>query len=81
VGNSVNVANRLQTTAEADSIQMSRHVYEKINEMDIGMNLEYTMKENVFLKNIGCINTYNVYAKDLIGMDTPPPAKFTDLAF
>jgi class 3 adenylate cyclase len=73
VGNSVNVANRLQTTAEADSIQMSRHVYEKINEMDIGVKVEYTMKENVFLKNIGSINTYNVYAKDLIGMDIPPP--------
>jgi class 3 adenylate cyclase len=34
VGNAVNVASRLQSTADIDSIQISRHIYEKIGEID-----------------------------------------------
>ena len=60
VGNAVNVSARLQTTAEADTIQMSRHIYEQAEEIDFGMNMEYIKKENVFLKNIGSITTYNL---------------------
>jgi class 3 adenylate cyclase len=60
VGNTVNVAARLQSTAEEDTIQMSRHVYEQAEEIDFGMNIEYIEKDNVFLKNIGSVITYNI---------------------
>jgi class 3 adenylate cyclase len=62
VGNSVNVAARLQSTAESNSIQMSRHVYEQAEEIDFGkdIDIEYIAKENVFLKNIGSVTTYNI---------------------
>jgi hypothetical protein len=39
---------------------MSRHVYEQAQEIDFGMDIEYIAKENVFLKNIGSITTYNI---------------------
>jgi len=60
VGNTVNVAARLQSTADSDTIQMSRHIYEFVNEIDFGINIEYIEKDNVFLKNIGSITTYNI---------------------
>ena len=60
VGNAVNVSARLQSTAEIDTIQMSRHIYEQAEEIDFGMTMEYIKKENVFLKNIGSITTYNL---------------------
>ena len=60
VGNTVNVASRLQSTAEEDTIQISRHVYELAEKIDFGMNIEYIKKENVFLKNIGSVITYNI---------------------
>jgi class 3 adenylate cyclase len=65
VGNAVNVSARLQTTAETDTIQMSRHIYEQAEEIDFGMNMEYIKKENVFLKNIGSITTYNLQNKNI----------------
>ena len=65
VGNAVNIASRLQSTADADSIQMSHHIYEKICDTDLGMNYEIVKKDNVFLKNIGSVTTYNI---------TPPPS-------
>ena len=60
VGNSVNVASRLQSTADTDTIQMSRHVYEQAEEIDLGIDIEYIIKENVFLKNIGSVITYTI---------------------
>jgi len=60
VGNTVNVASRLQSTADADTIQMSRHVYEHADETEFEMNIEFVPKENVFLKNIGSVITYNI---------------------
>lgn len=60
VGNAVNVASRLQTTADKDTIQMSRHIYEQLDEIDFDMKFEVKEKENVFLKNIGSITTYNI---------------------
>jgi class 3 adenylate cyclase len=60
VGNNVNVAARLQSTAESDTIQMSRHVYEQAVEIDFGMNIEYVELKNVFLKKIGSVTTYNI---------------------
>lgn len=60
VGNTVNVAARLQSTAEADTIQLSRHIYEKIEEIDFGIKIDCVEKENIFLKNIGSVTTYNI---------------------
>jgi class 3 adenylate cyclase len=60
VGNTVNVAARLQSTADADTIQMSRHVYEHAEEIDFGFPIEYVKKDNIFLKNIGSVNTFNI---------------------
>jgi class 3 adenylate cyclase len=61
VGNAVNVASRLQSTADIDSIQMTRHIYEKMDEIDFNFIFDCILKENVFLKNLGTINTYNIY--------------------
>jgi guanylate cyclase len=58
IGNAVNVANRLQTTTDPDTIQVSRHIYEIAETTDFGMNIKFELKENVFLKNIGVTNTY-----------------------
>jgi len=60
VGNAVNIAARLQSTADTDTIQMSRHVYEQAEEIDFGpkTKIDYLVKENVFLKNIGTVTTY-----------------------
>jgi class 3 adenylate cyclase len=64
VGNTVNVAARLQSTADPDSIQMSTHVYEQTEEIDFGKEVVIETKEKVFLKNIGTRVTYVI----------PPPA-------
>jgi class 3 adenylate cyclase len=65
VGNAVNVASRLQSTADPDTIQMSRHIYEQLQEITFEEAIEVTKKENVFLKNLGTINTFVI---------TPPPS-------
>jgi class 3 adenylate cyclase len=62
VGNAVNVASRLQSTADPDSIQFSKHIYEQLEDsIDFNINFEIVKKENVFLKNIGSVVTYNIY--------------------
>ena len=58
VGNTVNIANRLQTSADPDTIQISRHVYELAETHNFGMNIKFELKENIYLKNIGSMNTY-----------------------
>jgi len=63
VGNAVNVASRLQSTAEEDTIQISHHIYEQIEDIDFEINIEFLKKENVFLKNIGSVTTYNIISK------------------
>lgn len=60
VGNTVNVASRLQSTADVDTIQISRHIYEIAEAIDFDIEFDYVMKENVFLKNIGSVTTYNI---------------------
>jgi len=60
VGNAVNVASRLQSTAEIDSIQFSRHIYEQLEEIEFDIKFEIIKKENVFLKNLGSVTTYNI---------------------
>jgi class 3 adenylate cyclase len=60
VGNTVNMASRLQSTAEIDTIQLSKHIYEHLEEIEFDIKFEVIPKENVFLKNIGSITTYNI---------------------
>jgi class 3 adenylate cyclase len=60
VGNTVNVASRLQSTADADTIQISENVYEISKNIVFDTKLDYHKKENVFLKNIGSVTTYNI---------------------
>jgi len=60
VGNTVNVAARLQSTTQPDTIQLSRHVYEQAVEINFGIDFEYIETEYVFLKNIGSVTTYTI---------------------
>ena len=60
VGNAVNVASRLQSTAEINTIQLSKHIYEQLEEIEFDIKFEITKKDNVFLKNIGSVTTYNI---------------------
>ena len=62
IGNTVNVANRLQTNTEPDTIQVSTHVYEIAKEKLVDAYFEE--KKNVFLKNLGSRTTYII---------APPP--------
>lgn len=63
VGNAVNVAARLQSTAEPDTIQMSRHIFEQLENINFDTKFEVVKKENVFLKNIGSVSTFNILTK------------------
>jgi class 3 adenylate cyclase len=58
VGNTVNMASRLQSTTENDTIQISKEMYEIVKNIYIDRNIEYVLKEKVFLKNIGEVDTY-----------------------
>jgi len=58
IGNTVNVASRLQTTADPDTIQISSHIYEIAATTDFGIDIEFELRENVFMKNLGSTNTY-----------------------
>jgi class 3 adenylate cyclase len=60
VGNTVNIASRLQSTAEIDTIQLSKHIYEQLEDIVFDIEIEVIPKENVFLKNLGSITTYNI---------------------
>jgi class 3 adenylate cyclase len=61
VGNTVNMAARLQSTADIDTIQFSRHIYEQVQEIEFNETFEIVQKENVFLKNMGSVTTYNIH--------------------
>ena len=56
IGNTVNIAARLQTNTFSDTIQISEKLYNKILDDDI--KIKFTKKENVDLKNICSMNTY-----------------------
>jgi guanylate cyclase soluble subunit beta len=56
IGNTVNMANRIQTSADADCIQVSKEVYKILQTEELGGG--FIMRENVFLKNIGSVTTY-----------------------
>jgi class 3 adenylate cyclase len=58
VGNVVNVASRLQSITNPDTIHISTHVYEFADIIDFGFEIKFNLKEKVYLKNLGTINTY-----------------------
>ena len=60
VGHAVNMASRLQSTAEKDTIQFSKHIYDQIKNIKFDIPIDILIKENIFLKNIGFITTYNI---------------------
>ncbi len=60
VGNTVNMAARLQSTADIDTIQLSEHLHNLFKNIDFQEQFEITKKENVFLKNLGSVTTYNI---------------------
>lgn len=60
VGNVVNMAARLQSTAEIDTIQISSNVYELFENVEIDKKYEFIIKTNIFLKNMGSVTTYNI---------------------
>ena len=60
VGNTVNVASRLQSTADSDTIQISENVYEISKNIHFDITIKYNKKINVFLKNLGSVTTYNI---------------------
>jgi len=60
IGNTVNVAARLQSTADTDVIQISQHIYDIAENTDFGIDIQFEKKENVFLKNIGTVTSYTV---------------------
>lgn len=58
IGNTVNVASRLQSSTEANTIQISTHVYDIIKEIPIFDSINIEKQDNVFLKNLGSRTTY-----------------------
>jgi class 3 adenylate cyclase len=60
VGNTVNMAARLQTTADVDTIQLSSDIFEEFENINFNVKLNVIKKDNVFLKNIGSVTTYNI---------------------
>jgi len=71
IGNTVNVANRLQTIADPNTIQISTHVYEIAKEkLGDNINIHFEKKEDVFLKNMGSRTTYVI---------SPPPHNYTTI--
>jgi len=71
IGNTVNVANRLQTTTDPDTIQISTHVYDIAKETDFGEDrIHFEEKTDVFLKNLGSRTTY------IITSTTTPTSKY-----
>ncbi len=60
VGNTVNKASRLESTSKTNKIQISQEIYMLIKDND---ELEFELNENVYLKNIGTVNTWFVNKK------------------
>lgn len=54
VGNTVNMASRLQSTADPNTIQVSKQFFDVVSNTSI----IFESKDNVFLKNIGSTTTY-----------------------
>jgi len=63
IGRHVNKAARLQATAQPDTIQISSELFDiasKIKKLDV----TYVENKNIWLKNIGCVNTFTIKPRD-----------------
>jgi len=60
VGNVVNVASRLESTAETNTIQLAENVYNIAKTIQFPEEVEYIKKEGVVLKGIGVVDTYTI---------------------
>jgi class 3 adenylate cyclase len=63
IGKNVNKTARLQSTAEKNSIQISKWLYDILSNMDTSkqdLNFDFVKNENVYLKNIGTTTTYTM---------------------
>jgi class 3 adenylate cyclase len=58
IANTVNIASRLQTTSEENSIQISKELFEIMKNIKFDKKFEYKFREKIFLKNIRFLNTY-----------------------
>jgi class 3 adenylate cyclase len=63
VGKHVNKTARLQSTAEVNTIQISKELYNKINGLDNTLILE--LNRDVHMKHIGIFDTYTVRRAEL----------------
>jgi class 3 adenylate cyclase len=60
VGNTVNKANRIQTAALTDTLQISSELYELTKNINFDDDLNFNCNKNIPLKNIGNVDTYTV---------------------
>lgn len=60
IGKTVNKTARLQSTAEKNTIQISKQMYSILSQIDRTSHLDFNENENVVLKNIGTVNTYTM---------------------
>jgi hypothetical protein len=61
IGHHVNLASRIQSTAEIDTIHISNEFYNIAKTLDI--NVTYKHNQNIFLKNIGSVDTWTIVEK------------------
>lgn len=71
IGNTVNVAARLQTSATPDKIHISKHVYEIASPLDL--EILYNLREKTHLKNIGDVDTYEFSPHKYRERSSPSP--------
>lgn len=62
IGKHINIASRIQSTAQPNTIQISNDMYNIIRGFDSVNDSRYTFiqNQNVILKNIGAVNTYTI---------------------
>lgn len=57
-GNTVNVASRMETTAEANKIQITEEVYQILNEFNVDQEFKFTCRGSINVKGKGFMTTY-----------------------
>lgn len=57
-GNTVNVASRMESTADPNKIQITSEVYEILNEFNESQEFRFTCRGRVDVKGKGCMTTY-----------------------
>jgi adenylate cyclase len=60
IGKHINIASRIQSTAEPTSIQISNEMYQTLQRHNVVDKYSYIENRNVVLKNIGDVTAYTV---------------------